>query len=109
FDLSAIGTTLNLASVAGKPAFVVLNAVPPIGKVGEEARVASRSGGVVVATPVLHQLVAFAYAVNDGRTAQEFDPRSKAAAEVEALFAWVRKQANAQRRMVATTKTRKQV
>jgi chromosome partitioning protein len=109
FDLSAIGTTLNLASVAGKPAFVVLNAVPPIGKVGEEARVALRRGDVEVATPVLHQLVAFAYAVNDGRTAQEFDPRCKAAAEVEALFAWVRKQANAQTRMVATTKTRKQV
>ncbi|MDR3635603.1 MAG: ParA family protein [Isosphaeraceae bacterium] len=38
FNLGAIGTTLNLAAVAGKPAFVVLNAVPPLGRVGEEAR-----------------------------------------------------------------------
>src|SRR4051812_42131548 len=30
FDLNAIGTTLNLAAVAGKPAFVLLNAVPPL-------------------------------------------------------------------------------
>src|SRR5262245_17877282 len=58
FDLNAIATTLNLAAVAAKPAYVLLNAVPPHGKVGEEARAALRSGGVAVADPVLHQLVA---------------------------------------------------
>src|SRR5262249_34596782 len=42
FDLNAIGTTLNLAAVAGKPAYVVLNAVPPVGKVGEAASDPSR-------------------------------------------------------------------
>jgi chromosome partitioning protein len=46
FDLDAIGTTLNLAAVAGKPAWVVLNAVPPKGKLGEEASVALPQGGV---------------------------------------------------------------
>jgi len=107
FDLEAIGTTINLASVAGKPAFVLLNAVPPMGKVGEEARLALQRGGVEVAPPVLHQLVAFAHAINDGRTAQEFDPKSKAAGEVYALFAWVKKQANAQTRLPDNAKTRK--
>ena len=57
---------------------------------------------------MLHQLVAFAHAVNDGRTAQEFDPSSKAAAEIDALFTWVRKQANAQAGLRANSKTRKQ-
>jgi chromosome partitioning protein len=109
FDLNAIGTTLNLASVAGKPAFVLLNAVPPLGKVGEEARVALKNGGVNVAAPVLHQLVAFAHSVNDGRTAQELDARGKAAAEIEALLAWVIKQANAQTGLRVDAKTRKQV
>jgi hypothetical protein len=52
--------------------------------------------------------VAFAYAVNDGRTAQEFDPNCKAAAEIDALFAWVRKRTNAQTHLFANTKTRKQ-
>jgi chromosome partitioning protein len=108
FDLNAIGTTLNLASVAGKPAYVLLNAVPPVGKVGEEARLVLKNGGVEVATPVLHQLVAFAHSVNDGRTAQEFDPRGKAAAEIDTLFAWVKKQANAQTGLPANAKTRKQ-
>jgi chromosome partitioning protein len=107
FDLNAIGTTLNLAAVAGKPAFVVLNAVPPLGKVGEEARRALQEGGVQVAPPVLHHLVAFAHAVNDGRTAQELNPDSKAALEIDALFAWVKKQANVQTALRANAKTRK--
>lgn len=107
FDLNAIGTTLNLASVAGKPAYVVLNAVPPAGKVGEEARQALQASGVNVAGPVLHQLVAFAHSVNDGRTAQEFDPKGKAAAEIEALFGWVMKLENGQTRLAANAKTRK--
>ena len=108
FDLNAIGTTLNLAAVAGKPAYVVLNAVPPLGKVGEEARRALEEGGVPVAGPVLHQLVAFSHAVNDGRTAQELDPRSKAAMEIDALFAWVKKTRKHANRLPANTKTRKQ-
>jgi len=94
FDLNAIGTTLNLAAVAGKIAYVLLNAVPPQGKVGEEARSALEAGGVAVVEPVLHQLVAFSHAVNDGRSAQELYPRSKAAAEIEALFVWVLKHTN---------------
>lgn len=94
FDLNAIGTTLALASVAGKPAFVLLNAVPPQGRVGEEARQALIGGGVAVAEPVLHQLVAFSHAVNDGRSAQELDAKSKAAAEISALFDWIMQQAN---------------
>lgn len=107
FDLNAIGTTLALASVAGKPAFVLLNAVPPQGRVGEEARQALIGGGVAVAEPVLHQLVAFSHAVNDGRSAQELDAKSKAAAEISALFDWIMQQANMQTGLRANIKTRK--
>jgi chromosome partitioning protein len=89
FDLNAIGTTLNLATVAGKPAWVVLNAVPPKGRLGEEAAAALQQGGVRVAPPVLHHLVAFSHAVNDGRAAQEYDPQGRAATEVKTLFAWL--------------------
>jgi chromosome partitioning protein len=107
FDLNAIGTTLNLAAVAGKLAYVVLNAVPPQGKVGEEARSALSDGGVAVAGPVLHQLVAFSHAVNDGRSAQELYPKSKAAAEIVALFDWVIKHANGKTGLRANNQTRK--
>lgn len=108
FDLNAIGTTLNLAAVAGKPAFVLLNAVPPLGKVGDEARRALTAAGVAVADPMLHQLVAFSHPVNDGRTAQEYDPHGKAAAEVSRLLTWVSKHTNTTAGKAATAQTRKQ-
>ncbi len=38
FDLNAIGTTLNFADAAGKPAYVVFNAVPPRSAIGEAYR-----------------------------------------------------------------------
>jgi chromosome partitioning protein len=107
FDLNAIGTTLNLAALAGKPAFVVFNAVPPVGRMGEEAKQALKAGGVNVADPVLHHLVAFSHSANDGRTAQELDPGGKAAAEIGELFAWVAKQANLQTRLPAKEQTNK--
>src|SRR5439155_465552 len=59
FDLDAIGTTLALAAVANKPAWVLLNAVPPQGRLGEEAAGALTEGGVQVVPLALHQLVAF--------------------------------------------------
>lgn len=89
FDLNAIGTTLSLASVAGKPAWVLLNAVPPQGKLAEEAQNALRESKVQVVEPVIHHLIAFSHAVNDGRTAVEYDPKCKAATEVTTLFEWV--------------------
>lgn len=88
FDLDAVGATLSLASVAKKPAYVLLNAVAPVGKIGEEARAALEAGGVEVVPRMIHNLVAFSYAVNDGRTAQEYDAKGKAAKEVDVLFKW---------------------
>jgi chromosome partitioning protein len=107
FDLNAIGTTLDLAAIAGKPAWVVLNAVPPHGKLGEEAMVALQQGGVQVAPLTLHHLVAFSHAVNDGRVAQEYDPKSRAAAEVITLFAWLTEKLSMQTRKRINVKTHK--
>jgi chromosome partitioning protein len=107
FDLNAIGTTLNLASLAGKPSWVLLNAVPPHGKLGEEATVALQQGGVQVVPLALHHLVAFSHAVNDGRAAQEYDSKSRAAAEVTALFAWLAETLPLQARKQINVKTRK--
>jgi chromosome partitioning protein len=108
FDLNAIGTTLSLAAIANKPAYVLLNAVPPHGRVGEEAKTALKNGDVNVVDPILHYLVAFSHAVNDGRTAQEYDPKSKAADEINTLFYWILKKINIQTSMRKNTKTRKQ-
>src|SRR5579885_383370 len=108
FDLNAIGTTLSLAAIAGRPAFVLLNAVPSQGRLAEEARDILSKSGIQVAEPVLHHLVAFSHSVNDGRTAQEYDAKSKAAQEVGMVMAWAMKQVNTQTSKQINPQTRKQ-
>lgn len=103
FDLNAIGTTLGLATVAGKPAWVLLNAVPAQGKLGEEAQKVLRGAGVKVVDALIHQFIAFSHAVNDGRTAQEYDPKGKAALEIKGLFNWIEVQTS----LRTNTKTQK--
>jgi chromosome partitioning protein len=85
----------------------VLNAGSPHGKLGEEAAEALRQGGVQVAPLALHHLVAFAHAVNDGRTAQEYDPKSRAATEVGTLFKWLTQTLPLQTPKRANVKTHK--
>jgi chromosome partitioning protein len=55
FDLEAIETTLLLTRAAGKPAYVVLNAVPPRGGIGKEAMEGLADRGAQIAPPHLGQ------------------------------------------------------
>lgn len=89
FDLEAIETTLLLAKAAKKPAYVILNAVPPRSGIGKEAAAGLRAGGGQVAPHQLSQRAAYGHSVIDGRTAQEFEPDGKAADEIVVLFKWV--------------------
>lgn len=89
FDLEAIETTLMLSKVAAKPAYVVLNAVPPRSSIGREAAEGLTAREVRVAPHQLTHRAAFAHGVIDGRTAQEFEPHGKAAEEIEALYMWL--------------------
>ncbi len=63
--------------------------------------------GVQVAPLTLHHLVAFAHAVNDGRTAQEYDPKSRAATEVGTLFRWLAQTLSLQTSKRVNVQTRK--
>ncbi len=89
FDLEAIETTLLLSKAAKKPAYVVLNAVPPRSGIGKEAAEGLRAGGAQVAPHQLTQRAAYGHSVIDGRTAQEFEPGGKAADEIAVLFKWL--------------------
>jgi chromosome partitioning protein len=89
FDLEAIETTLMLAKAALKPAYVVLNAVPPRSGVGREAAEGLVARGAQVAPHQLTHRAAFAHGVIDGRSAQEFEPNGKAADEIQALYEWL--------------------
>jgi chromosome partitioning protein len=98
FDLEAIEATIDVATLAKKPAAVVINSAPH-GKNGlpdpvvAEAIHGLTAQGVTVAPQIIEQRVAFSHAVNDGRTALELESRGKAAKELRSLFAWACQQA----------------
>ncbi len=90
-DLRAIGTTAELLKLADKPAFVVLNVMPPgASQLLKDACSAVAVHELTVAPVVLHQRASFAHALTAGMTATEYEPKGKAAAEVAALLKWVR-------------------
>jgi chromosome partitioning protein len=89
-DLRAIGASVQIAKLAGKPAAVLLNACPPQGRaLADEAAEAVRGYGVEVTPVRLTQRAAFAHALAGGQTAQEYEPGGKAAEEIEQLFMWL--------------------
>ncbi len=89
-DLRAIGNTARAVKLAGKPGYVILNAVPPNSpRSVADAREAAAVHGLPVAPVVLHQRAAFAHALTIGKTAQEYEPEGKAADEITQLFNWV--------------------
>jgi chromosome partitioning protein len=85
FDLDAIASTVQIATLAKKSAAVVINAAPR-GKLAEEARAALERQGITVIDTVLHQRAAYSHAVIDGRSVHEYEPDGKAAAEIDELY-----------------------
>ncbi|MGE4046263.1 MAG: AAA family ATPase [Acetobacteraceae bacterium] len=89
-DLRAIGATARIAKLAGKSAYVILNALPPNApKLLADARAAVAVHGLEVAPVTLQQRAAFAHALTVGKTADEFEPNGKAAEEITQLFQWL--------------------
>ena len=88
-DLAAIAATLEVAALAEAPAAVVINAAPPRGSLALEAADAVRGTGARVAPVTLGARIAHVHAFTLGRTALEFEPRGKAAAELRVLYHWL--------------------
>lgn len=88
-DLDAIGASVRLAKAAGKPAYVIVNAAPPQGAETEQMREALEGANVPVSPIVLHQRKAFSSFLQEGRTAQEMEPKGRAAEEVGELALWI--------------------
>ena len=90
-DLRAIGATARLAKIAGKPAFVVLNSMPPrASNIIADACGAVAVHGLNVAPVTIQQRAAFAHALTAGQTAQEYEPQGKASEEIGDLYRWLR-------------------
>jgi len=89
-DLRAIATTARIVKLAGKRAFVVLNAVPPRApNIIADARAAVAVHGLDVAPLALQQRASYAHALTVGQTAQEYEPDGKAAEDIAQLYAWL--------------------
>jgi chromosome partitioning protein len=89
FDLEAIQTTLEMAELARKPAHVLINAVPTNRQhLGATALAGLQQRKIPVAPVMWMERAAFADLGTDDLAAQERDPLSKAAQEVQALLEW---------------------
>jgi chromosome partitioning protein len=89
-DLRAIGATARIVKLAGKRAFVVLNAMPPRApNILADARAAVAIHGLEVSPVSLQQRASFAHALTSGQTAHEYEPSGKAADEVGELYGWL--------------------
>jgi chromosome partitioning protein len=92
-DIRAIAMTAKIAKLAGKPVFVILNALPPQAtSLIAESRDAVAVHGLELAPVTIHQRAAYAHSLIDGHVAMEFDPKGKAAAEITKLYQWLENQ-----------------
>ena len=87
-DLAAIGASLEVAHLANAPLAVVFNGVPARGSLAAEAAEAVQGTGACVSPVTLGTRIAHVHAFTLGRTAQEYEPRSKAAQEAQELYRW---------------------
>lgn len=86
-DLETIRTTVDLVRYAGdNPIIVVLNAVPARGQKAEQAAEVLGSMDLAVCPAAFGSRVAFDHAVAAGMSAEEYDPRGKAAEEIRQVY-----------------------
>ena len=96
-DLAAIGTSVDIARMAGKPTLSVINQATVGSTLIAEARDAIAGYGIACAPAVVHHRLDHVRAFTEGLTAQEYAPRGKAAFEIDELWNWIRSQGETSR------------
>ena len=91
FDLAALERSVAIVTAAGVAGAIVLNACPPRAPEILEAREFCSAQSLPLADVMLGDRRAFARAVASGRAVEEFAPRSPAALEIRALWAYIAK------------------
>jgi chromosome partitioning protein len=76
--------------VAGREAWVVMNAIPPTSKITDEAVAVLITAGVQVAPIRLVRRLDFVNGLPAGLAAVEWQPNGKAAQEITRLWEWTR-------------------
>ena len=88
-DLAAIGTSVDIARMAGKTTVAVINQATVGSTLIDEAREAIADYGIACAPVVVHHRLAHVRGFTEGLTAEEYAPGSKAASEIGELWDWV--------------------
>jgi chromosome partitioning protein len=88
-DLRAVGSTVRLVNESGKPMVFVINRVKPRVRLTHQASAALSQHGTV-APVLIGDRTDFASSMTGGLTAGELEPKSKSAAEVGELLAYLR-------------------
>ena len=97
-DLETLATTVELIRFAGQhQTLVVLNGIPPRGARREQAEHVIRDMSMEVCPVAIGYRTAFPDAAALGLTAQEYDPGSKAAGEIQQLYKFVSKLINSRK------------
>ena len=84
-DIWATAPTLALARSERVPVLLVLNRMPPRGRLIEQMRAKLEAEGLPVAAATIGNRIAFAASMLEGRSTLEQAPRSAAAMEISAL------------------------
>ena len=84
-DVHATAMTIELAALA-TASVGLLSMVPPRGQLKDDVRAELEDCGLPVLTSEIGHRMAYRYALQDGSLVQDFQPRSKAALEVLALW-----------------------
>ena len=90
FDFKVLPATFSLLEHTKKPAEVLINAAPPVGKLAEETATHLKNAGYPVFPAIISQRVAFTHAVSDGGGVHEYENEGKAAAEINALWGCIK-------------------
>ena len=93
FSLETLPKVRDLLKLAGDPpAFVVINKAGTQGREGQQAAEHVAAQGFTVCPTIVHIRAAHRHAGNVGQAACEFEPDSKAASEIDAVYAYTIKQ-----------------
>lgn len=93
FEVRAIEPTIALTENKNAAIHVVFNAVPPRSSKLLEAKQALKDYYEVACAPcMIGRRIILSHALVDGKTAQEADPASKAATEINTLYKYLEKQ-----------------
>jgi chromosome partitioning protein len=90
-DLRAISSSVNIARIAEKPAYVVVSQKPARGSLVTEAVDAAKELGVEVAPVEIGNRIAFVHAFTAGEGVTEYESNGKAAEEIKQLYQFINK------------------